>query len=294
MKKLISVALLALAPLFISTPVLTQQPMKGKVLVIVSSVNAITLQNNKTYKTGYFLNELIVPVQRLKEQGYAVTFANPQGNRPSMDIHSDSADFFNKDNAKYQKAKIFHDNLVELQSPQKLTRVIQNGLDQYDAVFFPGGHAPMQDLINDPAVGKVLQHFHQAKKPTALICHAPIALIAAMPQSNKFVQSMRQGNLPQALAASKNWPYQGYKMTIFSTAEEKVAESKQLPGKMLFYPQAALQNAGGDVKIAKPWSSQVIQDRELITGQNPFSDDALAKTLVQAIVQRKNLLNKGK
>lgn len=52
---------------------------------------------------------------------------------------------------------------------------------------------------------------------------------------------------------------------------------------MLFYPQAALTTAGGDVRVAKPWSSQVVRDRELITGQNPFSDNALAETLVKAI-----------
>lgn len=60
-----------------------------------------------------------------------------------MDIHSDSVDFFGKDHAEYQKIRAFHDNLVELKSPRKLAEVVQNGLAQYDAVFFPGGHAPM-------------------------------------------------------------------------------------------------------------------------------------------------------
>jgi putative intracellular protease/amidase len=283
MKKLL---LAVLSSLLLSTPASSQTPTKGKVLVIVSSADAIDLRDGKTYKTGYFLNELTVPVKRLVEKGHSVTFANPKGNKPSIDVHSDSIDFFGKDKAEYQEIKAFHDNLVGLKSPRKLREVVQEGLDRYDAVFFPGGHAPVQDLIEDPAVRQVLLHFHQTKKPTALICHAPIALIAAMPQAKLFVQAMRQGNSKNASALEKNWPYKGYKMTIFSTAEEKIAESKQLGGNMLFYPEAAMKMAGGEVKVAQPWSSQVVQDRELITGQNPFSDDALAERLLSAIAQK--------
>ena len=303
MKKLLLTALFILMT-FTATfaQVSDHTPKKGKVLVVLSSENAITLQDGKTYKTGYFLNELTVPVKRLMEEGYSITFANPKGNRPSMDSHSDSIEFFGKDSTKYKEVKAFHDNLVNLKSPRRLQEVVQEGLSQYDAVFFPGGHAPMQDLIKDSAVRQVLLHFHQAGKPTALICHAPIALIAAMPQAEAFVEAMKQGDLKeaevfsstsqqkdlkQAAAPTQSWIYKGYRMTIFSTSEEKVAESKQLGGKMLFYPEAALRSAGGDVRVTQPWSSQVMQDRELITGQNPFSDDALAKTLSKAIERKK-------
>jgi putative intracellular protease/amidase len=291
MKKLL---LAVLSYALVVTPASSQPAIKGKVLVIVSSTDAIALQGGKRYKTGYFLNELAVPVKRLKEQGYSITFANPKGNKPTMDIHSDSVDFFNKNYSEYQKVKAFHDNLVELKSPRKLADVVHNGLAQYDAVFFPGGHAPMQDLISDPSVRQVLLHFHQTGKPTALICHAPISLIAAMPQADAFVRAMKQGNPKKAAELTKNWQYQGYKMTIFSTAEEQIAESGQLQGKMLFYPQAALTTAGGDVRVAKSWSSQVVKDRELITGQNPFSDNALAETLVKAITSGRHVNEKKK
>jgi putative intracellular protease/amidase len=260
---------------------------KGNILVIVSSESSMELQGGGSYKTGYFLNELTVPVKKLVEEGYSVTFSNPQGNKPSMDIHSDSADFFNKDVLKYKQIKTFHDGLTELKSPRKLQEVIQEGLTKYDAVFFPGGHAPMQDLLKDSSVRQVLTHFHQAGKPTALICHGPISLIAAMPEPENFVEAMYQGDIKKATALATNWPYKGYEMTIFSTSEEKVSESKQLGGKMRFYPEAAMKIAGGDVRVAQPWQSQVVQDRELITGQNPFSDDALAEILLKTIKQKK-------
>jgi putative intracellular protease/amidase len=264
----------------------TQTSIKGNVLVILSSEKEIALQNGKTYKTGYFLNELTVPVKRLQEQGYAVTFANPKGNEPSMDINSDSIDFFGQSQAEYREVRAFHDNLAGLKSPRKLGEVVQEGLDQYDAVFFPGGHAPMQDLIQDPAVRQVLSYFHQTGKPTALICHGPISLIAAMPEANAFVQSLTQRNSQRAAELAKGWQYEGYKMTIFSTAEEQISESKQLGGEMLFYPETAMETAGGKIQVAQPWSSNVVQDRELITGQNPFSDNALAETLLSAIAQK--------
>lgn len=276
-----------LAAFLVANPASTQAAIKGNVLVVVSSEDTIELQNGKTYKTGYFLNELTVPVKRLQEQGYAITFANPKGNKPTMDIHSDSADFFGKDRDKYQTIKAFHDRLADLKSPRKLADIVQGGLDRYDAVFFPGGHAPMQDLIRDPDVRQILIYFHQTGKPTALICHGPISLIAAMPQADAFVQAMKQGNSQQAAKFAQDWPYKNYKMTIFSTVEEQVAESSQLQGRMLFYPQEALKAAGGDIQVAKAWNSQVVQDRELITGQNPFSDDALAETLLNAIGQKK-------
>jgi putative intracellular protease/amidase len=145
----------------------------------------------------------------------------------------------------------------------------------------------MQDLLKDSSVRQVLTHFHQAGKPTALICHGPISLIAAMPEAENFVEAMYQGDSKKAKALSKMLIYKGYKMTIFSTSEEKISESKQLGGKIRFYPEEAMKIAGGDVRVAQPWQSQVVQDRELITGQNPFSDDALAEILLKEIKQKK-------
>ena len=83
-------------------------------------------------------------------------------------------------------------------------------------------------------------------------------------------------------------------MTIFSTAEEQQREPLEIDGKVLFYPDFALQTAGGDVSVLAPWSSYVIQDRELISGQNPFSDQALLKLLLRHSTRRRSeSLKKG-
>ena len=86
---------------------------------------------------------------------------------------------------------------------------------------------------------------------------------------------------------AKGWIYAGYKMTIFSTAEEEQREPMEIGGKVLFYPDVALRTAGGEVSVLAPWKSYVIQDRELISGQNPFSDQALLKLLLPALEARK-------
>ena len=76
---------------------------KGKVLVLVSSGRGLPLKDGKVYAgAGYYLNELTVPVRALMKEGYEITFANPKGNAPQVDVHSEVADFFGGDAAKLQ------------------------------------------------------------------------------------------------------------------------------------------------------------------------------------------------
>jgi len=257
---------------------------KGKVLVIISSQTELPLQGGKKHATGYYFNELTVPVRKIVESGYEVVFANPLGNASTMDKSSDSAEYFGKDEAKYKSYKAFHDGLTGLKQPQKLSKVVESGLDQYNGVFFPGGHAPMIDLVKDANVGKVLAHFHEKGKPTVLICHAPVALIAALPNAEQYVAKL-SGKNAKWKDLTKDWIYSGYNMTVFSTAEEKIAENTKLGGKVLFYPEDALRAAGGKLEQGKEWQSNVVQDRELITGQNPNSDEKLSEIFVKALEQ---------
>ena len=260
---------------------------RGKVLVIVSSRSAITLRENKSHPTGYFFNELVVPVRALVDDGWEVVFANPEGNPPSMDPSSLSAEFFGGDVKKLESYEAFHEGLADLKAPQKLATVVAGGLDGFDGVFFPGGHAPMEDLCKDRSVAAVLRHFHEAGKPTAAICHGPIALVSTAKDPDALLAALERNEAAPAAKAAEGWPYAGYRMTIFSTVEEKQAEAKGLGGEVRFYPDEALRTAGGIVEVAGPNRSQVVHDRELITGQNPASDEALAKALLEALAERR-------
>ncbi|MGB8976175.1 MAG: type 1 glutamine amidotransferase domain-containing protein, partial [Terriglobales bacterium] len=111
--------------------------------------------------------------------------------------------------------------------------------------------------------------------------------LSALPNSKEVVGLLAAGDAAGAHAKAQGWIYAGYKMTIFSTAEEQQREPLEIGGKVLFYPDFALQTAGGDVSVLAPWSSYVLQDRELISGQNPFSDQALVKLLLPALSRKK-------
>jgi putative intracellular protease/amidase len=261
---------------------------KGKVLVLVSSGRGLPLKDGKVYKgAGYYLNELTVPVRALMQEGYEITFANPKGNAPQPDVNSEVAAFFGGDAAKLQDYMLFRDGLAGLRDPKRIADVVASGLDQYDAVFVPGGHGPMIDLLDDPDAGTVLRHFHKTSKPTAVLCHGPISLLAALPNSKEVVDALKAGDAAGARAKAKGWIYSGYKLTIFSTAEEQQREPIEIGGKVFFYPDFALRTAGGDVSVVEPWKSYVLQDREVISGQNPFSDEALVKLLLPALNAKK-------
>ncbi len=261
---------------------------KGKILALISSGRGLPLKDGKVYTgAGYYLNEVTVPVRALMEAGYEITFANPKGNTPQVDVHSEVVGFFGGDAAKLQDYMLFRDGLLGLRDPVRIRDVIASGLDQYDAVFVPGGHGPMIDLLDDPNAGIVLRHFHETSKPTAVLCHGPISLLSALPNSWEFVAALAAGDVAGAHAKAQGWIYGGYKMTIFTTAEEQQREPLEIGGKVLFYPDFALQTAGGDVSEVAAWGSYALQDRELISGQNPFSDEAVLKLLLAALSAKK-------
>jgi putative intracellular protease/amidase len=120
-----------------------------------------------------------------------------------------------------------------------------------------------------------------------VLCHGPISLLSALPNSWEFVAALSAGDTAGAHEKAKGWIYSGYKMTIFSTAEEQQREPLEIGGKVLFYPDFALQTAGGNVSVLPPWKSYVIQDRELISGQNPFSDQAVLNLLLPALDKKR-------
>lgn len=278
MKKIALAAALAAA---VATPVLAQG--KGEVLVIVSSEHHLDLADGKRYQTGYYLNELAVPVRKIIDAGYTPVFANPRGNTPSMDVHSNDKMFFDGDDAKRAQVLAFVDALAGLKKPKTLEAVVREGTDRYVGVFLPGGHAPMQDLLKDPNLGKILTSFHKTKRPTALICHAPITLLSTMPDPATFHDAAVRNDGASMAKLSANWPYAGYRMTVFANTEEKAVEPGQLKGKVRFYPAEILAEAGGRVESLASWKSNVVQDRELITGQQPFSDAALGDLFVKAL-----------
>ena len=220
----------------------------------------------------------------LIEAGYNVVLATPNGTKPHIDEVSDSVVHFGGDQAAYSRAKAFWANDPAMNQVRTLSSVINDGLDNYSGVFVSGGQALVVDLMQDSDAGEILRHFHQMSKPTALLCHGPIALISAMPHAREFRAALIAGDEKKAKDWAKGWQYAGYKMTIFSASEEKWVENDILHAKMYFNMPYALRTAGGEVTTgAVDFEPNVVVDRELITGQNPRSDHAIAAKLIEAL-----------
>jgi putative intracellular protease/amidase len=194
---------------------------KGKVLMMGSNATRIEVQGGGTGPTGNYLNETVVPAMALVEAGYELVLATPIGTKPHIDEASDSAVHFGNDQTAYERAKAFWANNSAMNKVRTLRSVIEEGLDNYAGVFVPGGQAPVVDLMQDLDAGKILRHFHEHSKPTALLCHGPIALVAAMPNAREFRASLIAGDEANAKEWAKGWQYAGYRMTIFSASEEK-------------------------------------------------------------------------
>jgi len=259
---------------------------KSKVLVIGSNATRIEVQGGGTGPTGNYLNETVVPVMALMEAGYDVVLATPNGTKPHIDEASDSAVHFGGDQVAYARAKAFWANDPAMNQVRTLRSVINEGLDGYIAVFVPGGQAPVVDLMQDPEAGEILRYFHQHSKLTALLCHGPIALVSALPHAREFRAALIAGDENKAKEWAQGWQYAGYNMTIFSASEEKWVENDILHAKMYFNMPYALKTAGGEVSTGPDFAPNVIVDRELITGQNPQSDHAIAAKLIEALAER--------
>lgn len=254
---------------------------KGKVLVLLSSETQLELADGSQYPTGYYLNEFGVPADALQQAGYELVLVTPKGNAPRVDQRSVDTQYFGGDEQEMQRIQKVIANLDGINDTHKLADVLKGDLSQFDALFIPGGHAPLIDLVGNPEVGELLTYFHNQQKPTAAICHGPIALLSPQQMPAQFIDQFAQEGQSQA----QDWIYEGYQMTIFSTPEEQVFEGS-LNGKQIrYYPAAAMQAAGANLEQAEAWQPNVVVDRELITGQNPFSDKVLAEALIKQLEQ---------
>ncbi|MBU3077884.1 type 1 glutamine amidotransferase domain-containing protein [Sphingomonas quercus] len=282
--KSMTFAALAVA-LILSGPANAADAARGRILLVASSVNAMTLKDGRKIPTGYFLNELAVPAQAFIRAGYDVVVATPDGNAPAVDAISLTPELFRGDEAALTNALKFVLTNPSIQKPQRLDAVVKGGLDKFAAIYVPGGRAPMVDLMEDRSLGAALNYFHKAGKPTAMLCHAPVAFVATVKDPKAFRQALVQGDTARAKALASGWSYAGYKMTLLSTAEEMPKE-EALGGKMPFYIEDVVRVAGAEVSVGPPARPFVVVDRELITGQNPASDHELSDAVLAALKAR--------
>ncbi len=151
------------------------------------------------------------------------------------------------------------------QQPVALSALTDADLDDFDAVFTPGGHGPMVDLAGNPAAGRLLAALHRRHAPIAALCHGPAVLLSAPERADGL------------------WLFDGYRMTSFTDEEEDQTEAG-LAG-MAWLLDVALKNAGAVFDDGpSAWISHVVVDRNLITGQNPGSTEATADAVIKKLL----------
>ncbi|MEU6510141.1 type 1 glutamine amidotransferase domain-containing protein [Streptomyces sp. NPDC046942] len=229
----------------------------SKILFVMTGVDHWTLADGTKHPTGFWAEEAVAPYEAFKAAGHEIVVATPGGVVPTVDKGS-LAPEVNGGQEGSDKIAAALASMAEIQTPIRLEDV---NLDDYEAVFYPGGHGPMEDLAVNATSGKILTDTLASGKPLGVVCHAPAALLAATKAdgSNAFA---------------------GYQVAAFTNAEETQAG---FADKAKWLLQTRLEEAGVDVQVGEPWAPHVVIDRNLVTGQNPSSSGPLAAELLKKL-----------
>jgi putative intracellular protease/amidase len=209
---------------------------------------------NTGEKTGFWLEEFAAPYYAFLDAGAEVTVASPKGGQPPLDPKSDTPE------GQTEATERFKNNPAAqavLASTRKLADV---RAEDYDAVFYPGGHGPMWDLTEDATSIALIEAFYTAGKPVAAICHAPAVLHRVYIDGEPIVK--------------------GKRVTGFTNSEEEAVHlTKVVP----FLVEDELKRLGGVYEKVEDWQSFAIVDGRLVTGQNPASSKAAAQQLLKLL-----------
>ncbi|KOG11803.1 MULTISPECIES: type 1 glutamine amidotransferase domain-containing protein [Streptomyces] len=229
----------------------------SKILFVMTGVDHWTLADGTKHPTGFWAEEAVAPYEALTAAGYEVVVATPGGVVPTVDRGSLAPEANGGQEAADRIAAVLG-SMEELKKPIRLEDV---DLAEYDAVFYPGGHGPMEDLAVDTTSGRLLIDALESGKPLAVVCHGPAALLAA--------------TRPDGTNA-----FAGYEVAAFTDAEETQAG---FADKAKWLLESRLVEAGVEVRVGEPWAPNVVVDRNLVTGQNPASSAPLAAEVVRML-----------
>ncbi|HEY2872384.1 MAG TPA: type 1 glutamine amidotransferase domain-containing protein [Reyranella sp.] len=223
-----------------------------KVLMVLTSHDTL---GNTGRKTGFWLEELAAPYYVFKDAGIQVTLASPKGGRPPLDPKSNEPNFQTDITRRFEKdadASARLDKTVPLESVKQ---------EDYDTVFYPGGHGPMWDLAEDRHSIRLIESLVAAGKVFAVVCHSTGALRhVKTPEGKLFVE--------------------GKTVTGFTNGEEEdVGLTKVVP----FLVEDEMMKLGAIFSKVKNWGVHTVVSGKLITGQNPASSGLTAKLLIETL-----------
>lgn len=224
--------------------------MKKNILIIVSNANVIGPHNRRT---GTFLPEVAHPYAEFEKAGFQIDFASLSGDTPYLDALQLADD---PDNLRFLTGK----GWADMQQAAKLSDV---NVTAYDAVFVPGGLAPMVDMPDNPLLKKVIAATWERGAVVGAVCHGPVSLLNVKLTDGSY------------LVKGKN-------IASFTTAEEDNYARPDVP----FDLQSALTEQGAICHAAEPWSANSIADGHLVTGQNPASAKGVGEKIVALLTNQ--------
>jgi putative intracellular protease/amidase len=223
-----------------------------KILMVLTSHDRL---GNTGHKTGFWLEEFAAPYYILKDAGLEVTLASPKGGQPPLDPKSDDPA---SQTEAMRRFKSDREAQAALARTVKLSTVSP---DDYDGVFYPGGHGPLWDLAEDRDSITLIEALYAAGKPVAAVCHGPAALRhAKAPDGSPLVR--------------------GKAVTGFADSEEAAVQLTQV---VPFLVEDMLKENGGKYSKAADWQPHAVSDGNLVTGQNPASSEAAAKAFLEQL-----------
>jgi putative intracellular protease/amidase len=226
----------------------------SRILIVLSAADLWTRADGSEYPTGFWAEELMVPYRRFVDAGHKVDFATPGGVAPTLDPHSVDPSIVGDSAARALRAEV--DGIADqLEDPLTLSDI---DIDDYDAVFVPGGHAPMVDLYQDPDMGRILSDAVARERIVASVCHGPAALLSASSDDG-------------------SWLFAGRHLAVVTDDEERAFGTAQNAPWLL---ASRLREFGAVVEGGPNWEAFVVQDGRLISGQNPASAGQLADAVL--------------
>jgi putative intracellular protease/amidase len=223
--------------------------MTKKILMVLTSHAEL---GNTGAKTGFWIEEFAAPFYVFKDAGLEITLASPNGGQPPIDPSSELADFVTESTKRFDNDS---DVQQQLANTLPLSSIKQ---DDFDAVFYPGGHGPLWDLTKNTDSIKLIESFLQADKAVATVCHATAVLLDVKDASGEFV-------------------VKGKAVAGFTNSEE---EAVQLTDIVPFLLEDELIKRGADYQKTADWHAFAVQDGLLISGQNPASSELAAQKLL--------------
>jgi putative intracellular protease/amidase len=208
-------------------------------------------------KTGFWLEEFAAPYYAFLDAGANITIASPQPGQPPVDPRSTEPDNQTAATERFQ-------NDPEAQSALADPLLVdQVNADNFDALFFPGGHGPMWDLASSDATALLVETFYAQGKVIGAVCHGPAALVKAKtPQGESILR--------------------GKRLTAFTNAEEAAVQLDQV---VPFALETRLKDLGGEFSQADVFQPYVVTDGTLVTGQNPPSSAPTAEAVINLLSQ---------